>query len=155
MSMDPIVTRRTALTAGAIGVGAVALAACSSNSSGGDSGAGSTPGAGSSSAANGGSQGAGKTLAALSDIPIGEAVSAKLADGSPAIVAQPAAGTAACFSAICTHMGCTVNPAGKELHCPCHGSVYDASTGEVKRGPAPRPLPKIPVHVAGGDVISG
>jgi cytochrome b6-f complex iron-sulfur subunit len=155
MPMDPTVTRRTALTAGAIGVGAVALAACSSNSSGSGAGAGATSTAANGGSQGAGSQGAGKTLAVLSDIPVGEAVSAKLPDGSPAIVAQPTAGTAACFSAICTHMGCTVNPAGKELHCPCHGSVYDASTGEVKQGPAPKPLPKITVHVSGGNVISG
>ena len=51
-------------------------------------------------------------------------------------------------------MGCTVNPDGKELKCPCHGSVYDATTGAVKSGPAPRPLPKIAVHVANGDVLT-
>ena len=41
------------------------------------------------------------------------------ADGSPAIVARPTATTAVAFSAICTHEGCTVNPAGSELDCPC------------------------------------
>ncbi|MDT4891432.1 MAG: hypothetical protein QOE97_467 [Pseudonocardiales bacterium] len=155
--MDPIVTRRTALGVGAAGVGAVALAACGASSSGSGSGAGSTtsaPAGSSGGQSSAGASSGGKTLAALSDIPVGESVSAKLADGSPAIVAQPTAGTAACFSAICTHMGCTVLPAGKELHCPCHGSVYDASTGQVKSGPAPRPLPKIAVHVASGEVVS-
>jgi Rieske Fe-S protein len=96
----------------------------------------------------------GTTLAKLSDIPVGQAVSAT-SGGKPVIVAQPSAGTAACFSAKCTHMGCTVKPAGKELHCPCHGSRYDASTGKVLHGPAPKPLPKIPVHVADGSVVTG
>jgi Rieske Fe-S protein len=50
-------------------------------------------------------------------------------------------------------MGCTVAPAGSEYHCPCHGSVYDAFTGAVKSGPAPRPLGKVPVKVADGNVI--
>jgi Rieske Fe-S protein len=59
------------------------------------------------------------------------------------------------FSAICTHMGCTVAPAGSELHCPCHGSRYNALTGAVLQGPAPRALPSVPVHVAGGKVVEG
>jgi cytochrome b6-f complex iron-sulfur subunit len=44
-----------------------------------------------------------------------------------------------CLSAICTHLGCTVNRAGSGYHCPCHGSVFD-DQGTVKSGPAPRGL---------------
>jgi cytochrome b6-f complex iron-sulfur subunit len=44
-----------------------------------------------------------------------------------------------CVSAICTHLGCTVNRADHGYHCPCHGSVFDEQ-GNVKSGPAPRPL---------------
>ncbi len=44
-----------------------------------------------------------------------------------------------CLSAICTHLGCTVNRADHGFHCPCHGSVFD-DQGRVLRGPAPRPL---------------
>ena len=44
-----------------------------------------------------------------------------------------------CLSAICTHLGCTVNRADHGYHCPCHGSVFDEQ-GAVKGGPAPRPL---------------
>jgi Rieske Fe-S protein len=51
-------------------------------------------------------------------------------------------------------MGCTVLPAGKQLHCPCHGSIYSASTGAVLRGPAPRPLPRVPVRVDNGNVVT-
>jgi len=42
-------------------------------------------------------------------------------------------------SAICTHLGCTVNLAGEGFHCPCHGSVFDKS-GTVVSGPAPSAL---------------
>jgi cytochrome b6-f complex iron-sulfur subunit len=42
-------------------------------------------------------------------------------------------------SAVCTHLGCTVNLAGNGFHCPCHGSVFDQS-GTVLGGPAPAPL---------------
>jgi cytochrome b6-f complex iron-sulfur subunit len=44
-----------------------------------------------------------------------------------------------CLSAVCTHLGCTVNNTGSGYHCPCHGSLFDAQ-GKVKGGPAPRPL---------------
>ncbi len=44
-----------------------------------------------------------------------------------------------CLSAICTHLGCTVNRSGQGYHCPCHGSVFDEQ-GTVKGGPAPRGL---------------
>jgi cytochrome b6-f complex iron-sulfur subunit len=42
-------------------------------------------------------------------------------------------------SAVCTHLGCTVNLAGNGFHCPCHGSVFDQS-GAVVSGPAPSAL---------------
>jgi cytochrome b6-f complex iron-sulfur subunit len=44
-----------------------------------------------------------------------------------------------CLSAICTHLGCTVNRADHGYHCPCHGSVFD-DQGSVKAGPAPHAL---------------
>ncbi len=45
-----------------------------------------------------------------------------------------------CLSAVCTHLGCTVNRANKGYHCPCHGSVFN-DEGKVEGGPAPRGLP--------------
>jgi Rieske Fe-S protein len=144
-------TRRNVLTTGAAvvgaGVGAVVLSACGSSA---DSGSTTTP-AGSSGTAQSGSQ----TLAVLADIPVGQATSAKTPDGEEIIVARPTATTAAAFSAICTHQGCTVTPAAAELKCPCHGSVFDALTGAVKKGPASKPLPSIAVKVANGQVVPG
>jgi cytochrome b6-f complex iron-sulfur subunit len=43
------------------------------------------------------------------------------------------------ISAICTHLGCTVQWRGSEFDCPCHGSRF-APDGSVISGPAPRPL---------------
>lgn len=49
-------------------------------------------------------------------------------------------GSIRALSAVCTHLGCTVDREGEGFHCPCHGSQFDA-TGKNVAGPAPRPLP--------------
>lgn len=56
-------------------------------------------------------------------------------------------------SPICTHLGCTVDVAGAQLICPCHGSTYDRS-GKVLRGPAEEALRQFPSSVtADGELI--
>ena len=55
-----------------------------------------------------------------------------------------------CLSAVCTHLGCTVNRTGKGYHCPCHGSVFDEQGG-VKGGPAPRGLDSFLVSLSKDD----
>ncbi len=61
------------------------------------------------------------------------------------------------YSAICTHMGCTVEWYPEKqfsfdfphLFCPCHQSVFDVFHGaKVLAGPAPRPLPQLPLMIA-------
>ena len=52
-------------------------------------------------------------------------------------------------------MGCTVAPAGAQLKCPCHGSVYKASDGSVVNGPAPNPLAPFNVSVSGQEIVEG
>ncbi|MFD8492141.1 Rieske (2Fe-2S) protein [Amycolatopsis sp. NPDC059657] len=137
-------TRRTVLSTGATVAGMAALAACGSGS---DT---KTPAGGNPSApAASGSQ-----LATLADIPVGQAIAAKTPDGQQVIVARPTETTAAAFSAICTHQGCSVAPSGSELKCPCHGSLFDALTGAVKKGPADQPLPAVQVKVDGGKVVT-
>jgi Rieske Fe-S protein len=58
------------------------------------------------------------------------------------------------FSAICTHAACVVSgwkAEDEHFFCPCHGSVYDpAAGGAVVAGPAPRPLPSLPLRIADG-----
>ena len=58
------------------------------------------------------------------------------------------------FSAVCTHAGCIVSAwraADRVLLCPCHGSEYDpARAAAVVTGPAPLPLPSLPLAIVGG-----
>lgn len=57
------------------------------------------------------------------------------------------------LSATCTHQACTVSDVtGGRITCPCHGSVFDAITGDVVTGPASSPLPAVPVEVRDGAV---
>lgn len=58
------------------------------------------------------------------------------------------------YSAICTHQQCTVTDwlAAKQVaQCPCHQSEYDLAHGaRVVAGPAPRPLPALPLKISDG-----
>ncbi|SCA58748.1 hypothetical protein AB751O23_AN_00030 [Chlamydiales bacterium SCGC AB-751-O23] len=42
-------------------------------------------------------------------------------------------------TAVCTHLGCTVNAVETGYSCPCHGSTYNHE-GDVTGGPAPKAL---------------
>jgi Rieske Fe-S protein len=129
-------TRRAVLAgAGAVGIGA-ALAGCSAY---GDTG----PAA----AKPGQADGSG-VLITTSAVPVG---SGKIVD--QVVVTQPVKGTFKCFSAICTHAGCTVNEiADGKIKCPCHGSAYKIADGSVANGPATQPLPPVEITVNGTDI---
>jgi len=61
------------------------------------------------------------------------------------------------YSAFCTHMGCDVNAwvaAEKVLLCFCHFSKFDPSQeAAVTGGPAPRPLPALPIKLEDGKFV--
>ena len=58
------------------------------------------------------------------------------------------------YSAVCTHQQCWVSDWLKStqvLQCPCHQSQYDLRHGaKVVGGPAPRPLPALPLQLRDG-----
>ncbi|WP_326598178.1 Rieske (2Fe-2S) protein [Streptomyces sp. NBC_01803] len=128
--------RRTVLAATAASAGTLALTACGDD--GGSEGE-TAPGSG--------------PIAALVDVPVGEAVAVTTPNGAEALLFRSDETTVAAFSAICTHAGCGVQPDGDRLHCPCHDSVFDAATGERLEGPADAPLPPIRVRIEDDQVI--
>jgi thiosulfate dehydrogenase [quinone] large subunit len=90
----------------------------------------------------------GKAIGPASKVPVGQAASfTDPSSGDPSLVIQPSAGTFVAFDAVCPHAGCTVgyNAAQKIIACPCHGSRFNASTGAVEAGPAPRGLKKLTI----------
>lgn len=58
------------------------------------------------------------------------------------------------LSAVCTHLGCTVQYRNDthQIWCACHNGLYDL-TGRNISGPPPRPLDEFEVHVRGTDVV--
>ncbi|GAC1372746.1 MAG: FAD-dependent oxidoreductase [Pseudarthrobacter sp.] len=69
-------------------------------------------------------------------------------DGQSTAVYRDTDGRVHSLSAICTHLGCTVefNPADTTWDCPCHGSRF-AADGTVIHGPASANLPPGPEHL--------
>jgi rieske iron-sulfur protein len=77
------------------------------------------------------------------------------ADLDPDTKARSAGGVVA-YSSMCTHQGCDVKTwlsKEKVLACFCHASKFEAHAGAaVTAGPAPRPLPALPIKLD-GDVL--
>ncbi len=72
----------------------------------------------------------------------------------PALLVHTSGGGWKAFSAVCTHLGCTVQyrPDRHDIWCACHNGVYDLSGRNVS-GPPPRPLEEYDVHIQGEDVV--
>jgi len=93
----------------------------------------------------------GTVLGTAAEIPVG---GGKIFAADKVVVTQPVKGTYLGFSAICTHVGCTVSEvANGTIDCPCHGSEFKITTGAVVTGPAPRPLPKKKIKIVEGKVV--
>ena len=58
------------------------------------------------------------------------------------------------FSAICTHLNCTVqyHDQRRQIWCACHNGFYDVN-GNVVSGPPPRPLDEYVARVRGDEVV--
>jgi cytochrome b6-f complex iron-sulfur subunit len=72
----------------------------------------------------------------------------------PAIVVRTPAGDWRAFTAVCTHLNCTVQYRSdmQMIWCACHNGMYDLN-GKVISGPPPRPLDEYTVHIRGEEVV--
>lgn len=72
---------------------------------------------------------------------------------TPALLISTPDGELRAFSAVCTHLTCTVNYDGETetLFCPCHNGRFDLA-GNVISGPPPRPLEAFQVEISGSEI---
>ena len=93
----------------------------------------------------------GTVLGPAREIPVGGGV---VFAADKVVVTHPKGGKIRAFSAICTHVGCTVNQVQNgTIDCPCHGSQFNITDGSVVAGPAPSPLARRKVKVVKGKVV--
>lgn len=71
----------------------------------------------------------------------------------PAILVLSSDGTYHALSAICTHLGCTVQyrPDLHEVWCACHNGLYSLNGRNIS-GPPPRPLESYEVLLKGNEI---
>ncbi|HSZ15653.1 MAG TPA: Rieske (2Fe-2S) protein [Terracidiphilus sp.] len=88
------------------------------------------------------------TLKDAQKIPAGSVLMFKFGT-SPAMLIHHEDGRWIALTAVCTHLGCTVQyePQADRIHCGCHGGVYNAYTGANVSGPPPKPLKLFKVAV--------
>ena len=58
------------------------------------------------------------------------------------------------FSAVCTHLNCTVQyrDSTRQIWCACHNGTYDLN-GSVVSGPPPNPLEEYTTNIRGDEVV--
>lgn len=155
-------SRRGVLTGSAAAVAAMALSACSSSSdAGGDaatpaSDPASAPPSSPAPTADAGSPPASAVALAATDFPVGGGVVVTETPQGPVVVTQPSDGEYKGFSGTCPHQGCPVAEVLENtIRCNCHGSTFDASTGDRLGGPAPTGLDPVTIQVADGEIYLG
>ena len=72
----------------------------------------------------------------------------------PGILVRTAAGELRAFSAVCTHLNCTVQyrPDFGHIWCACHNGHFDLN-GKNVEGPPPRPLEAFVVNARDNQIV--
>jgi Rieske Fe-S protein len=72
----------------------------------------------------------------------------------PGILVRTASGDLRAFSAVCTHLNCTVQyrPDLGQIWCACHNGHFDLN-GKNVEGPPPRPLEPFVVNARGQQIV--
>ena len=75
--------------------------------------------------------------------------------GGTQVAVANVAGEFHAFGDTCTHLQCSLTEGDLEettVICPCHGSEFDVTSGEVLRGPARDPVGSYEARVEGGNL---
>jgi cytochrome b6-f complex iron-sulfur subunit len=72
----------------------------------------------------------------------------------PGILVRTPTGELRAFSAVCTHLSCTVQYREdlRQIWCACHNGHFDLN-GRNVQGPPPRPLDAFDVNVRGDEIV--
>ena len=93
-------------------------------------------------------------VASTGDIPEGKMK--KVMVDSQQVLVSNVKGKYYAIGNVCTHMGGPLDQGalnGQEVQCPWHGSHFDVTNGQVKRGPAARPEPIYDVKIESGNIL--
>jgi nitrite reductase/ring-hydroxylating ferredoxin subunit len=90
------------------------------------------------------------------EIPEGEMQSFQI--GGEDVAVANVDGKFHAFGNVCTHKQCQLSEGdleGTTVTCPCHGSQFDVTTGDVLNGPATLPVDSYEVTEEGGELRIG
>src|SRR5260221_104313 len=90
------------------------------------------------------------TVAKAGDVSEGETIAVDVG-GTPVAIAL-VDGVYHAFDDTCTHRQCSLSEGeleGNTITCPCHGSQFDVTSGDVITGPAVDAVASYPVAVEG------
>ena len=99
--------------------------------------------------------------AAVNEVPAGKVQDLKPNSGKiirfgnrPALLVRVGENEWRAFSAVCTHLNCTVQyqDSSRQIWCACHNGLYDLN-GKVVSGPPPAPLEEYAVKVRGEELV--
>ncbi len=93
-------------------------------------------------------------VAAIGDV--GPGTGKVVEAGGKTLALFNANGTFYAIDNVCTHMGCALGEGtleGTVVTCPCHGSMFDITTGAVVAPPARRPVVSYRVRMDGEQVL--
>jgi nitrite reductase/ring-hydroxylating ferredoxin subunit len=93
-------------------------------------------------------------VASTSDVPEGKMK--KVIVGSQQVLIANVKGKYYAIGNVCTHLGGPLDRGildGHEVQCPLHGSHFDVTNGQVKRGPATKAEPVYDVKVESGSIL--
>ncbi|MGH2675316.1 MAG: Rieske (2Fe-2S) protein [Actinomycetota bacterium] len=96
------------------------------------------------------------TVGKAGDVPEGDMRQYQV--GGDDIAVANVAGTLHAFGDVCTHRQCSLSEGdldGTTVTCPCHGSQFDVTSGDVLAGPAVEPVESYEVSIEGDDLKIG